>query len=76
MSTPTEPNARITRCPSCGKSSRYDLTNEFRPFCCSRCKTQDIAAWAEESFRIPAVTNIDEEGDGEAAIEDDDFDRY
>ena len=44
---------RIVRCPTCQKSVRYDLENAWRPFCSDRCKTLDIAAWADESFRIP-----------------------
>ncbi|MBC7533067.1 MAG: DNA gyrase inhibitor YacG [Oligoflexus sp.] len=47
------PSARIVRCPSCGKSTRYDQTNPDRPFCSSRCKTMDIAQWADENYRIP-----------------------
>ncbi len=46
--------ARIVRCPTCGQGVRYDSKNAFRPFCSDRCKTADVAAWAEESYRIPA----------------------
>jgi uncharacterized protein len=48
------PSARIVRCPSCGQGARYDQSNSHRPFCSQRCKTMDVAAWAEESYRIPA----------------------
>lgn len=51
--TQDAPSARITRCPTCGKSSRYDATNPVRPFCSARCKTSDIAQWADEAYRIP-----------------------
>lgn len=54
MSEEKKPSARIVRCPCCGKSARYDQTNPARPFCSQRCKTMDVAAWAEESYRIPA----------------------
>ncbi|WP_141736534.1 DNA gyrase inhibitor YacG [Oligoflexus tunisiensis] len=54
MSRDRNLSARIVRCPCCGKGVRYDHTNPFRPFCSQRCKTMDVAAWAEESYRIPA----------------------
>jgi len=44
---------RTVRCPSCGKSCQYDASNEFRPFCSARCKNEDIAAWADEKYRVP-----------------------
>lgn len=50
-----KPTPPIVRCPSCGRMTRYDQSNADRPFCSSRCKTMDIAQWAEESFRIPAT---------------------
>ena len=53
---------RIIRCPQCGRTTRYDPNNPDRPFCSTRCKTQDIAHWAEESYRIPSQEqNPDEE---------------
>lgn len=54
MNSEKRPSARIVRCPSCGQGVRYDHTNPHRPFCSQRCKTMDVAAWAEESYRIPA----------------------
>lgn len=68
--------ARIVRCPHCGKSSRFDSNNPDRPFCSPRCKTADIACWAEESYKIPAFEeDIQEESLRESrssAYEDDD----
>lgn len=58
---PAAPAARIVRCPICGKSTRYDQTNPDRPFCSSRCKTMDIAQWADESYRVPAKPGNGEE---------------
>jgi endogenous inhibitor of DNA gyrase (YacG/DUF329 family) len=26
----------------------------WRPFCSERCRLQDLARWAEESYRVPA----------------------
>ncbi len=55
------PAARIIRCPSCGKSTRYDQTNPDRPFCSQRCKTLDTAQWADEGYRIPARPDRDDD---------------
>ncbi|HYX39470.1 MAG TPA: DNA gyrase inhibitor YacG [Oligoflexus sp.] len=65
MSTDQKPSARIVRCPCCGQSARYDQTNAFRPFCSQRCKTNDVAAWAEESYRIPAKESAPADYDSE-----------
>jgi hypothetical protein len=27
--------------------------NRYRPFCSDRCRILDLAAWADERFRIP-----------------------
>jgi len=44
---------RIVNCPQCGKSVPWNQDNRFRPFCSERCKTMDLAQWAQESYRIP-----------------------
>ena len=72
-SEPVAPSTRIVRCPSCGKSTRYDQTNVARPFCSSRCKTMDIAQWADEGYRIPTRPEHDE-SDLEIPRQDDDED--
>jgi endogenous inhibitor of DNA gyrase (YacG/DUF329 family) len=61
--------ARIIRCPQCGRSTRYDENNPDRPFCSSRCKTQDIAQWAEESYRIPSQELNPDEDEAKAMRE-------
>lgn len=43
---------RIVPCPQCGAPSEYSPTNAYRPFCSPRCRTQDLAGWAEERYRI------------------------
>jgi endogenous inhibitor of DNA gyrase (YacG/DUF329 family) len=45
---------RLVNCPICSKRAEYSETNPFRPFCSERCKTQDIAAWASEGYRVPS----------------------
>jgi uncharacterized protein len=36
-----------------------ESTNRFRPFCSERCKTNDLAQWATESYRIPETDQVD-----------------
>jgi uncharacterized protein len=43
------------KCPTCGKTSSYDVNNKYRPFCCERCATLDLGAWADEKYKVPAV---------------------
>ncbi|HSN39450.1 MAG TPA: DNA gyrase inhibitor YacG [Burkholderiales bacterium] len=50
---------RIVSCPQCGKNSKWDGTNPYRPFCSERCKLIDLGAWATESYRIPVSENKD-----------------
>ncbi|MCB1948079.1 DNA gyrase inhibitor YacG [Nitrosomonas sp.] len=44
---------RTVNCPQCGKSVIWNQANRFRPFCSERCKTMDLAHWAQESYRFP-----------------------
>ena len=30
------------------------MVRAWRPFCSERCKLQDLARWAEGSYRVPA----------------------
>ncbi|SET10457.1 hypothetical protein SAMN05216326_1129 [Nitrosomonas marina] len=57
---------RTVNCPQCGKAVIWSQANRFRPFCSERCKTMDLAQWAQESYRIPepeqSVTESDEPG--------------
>lgn len=39
-------------CPTCNQQTTYSKENKFRPFCSARCKTADIAAWADEKMKI------------------------
>ena len=47
-------SARLVSCPTCSKPSLFAPSNPWRPFCSERCKTNDLGAWASESYRIPA----------------------
>lgn len=66
--------ARIVRCPACGKSVEYSERNAFRPFCSQRCRTNDLGAWAEGRYAIPAENRSDEgsQGEDESPLNSDD----
>ncbi|WP_436198146.1 DNA gyrase inhibitor YacG [Fontimonas thermophila] len=51
--TPPERPQRIAACPQCGKSTRLDRGNPWRPFCSERCKLIDLGAWFSGERRIP-----------------------
>ena len=57
----TMTSPRTVTCPTC--SARVDWTQQsaWRPFCSERCKLIDFGAWANESFRIPAVERDEDE---------------
>jgi uncharacterized protein len=52
---------RIMKCPICGARVEWTPEAKWRPFCSERCKLIDFGAWANESYRIPAVERDDEE---------------
>ena len=51
---------RVIPCPRCRKSTWFDASNAFRPFCSALCKNEDIISWAEEGYRIPVAANEDD----------------
>ena len=44
---------KLVACPNCKKLIEYNLSNQFRPFCCERCQMIDLGDWANENHRIP-----------------------
>jgi uncharacterized protein len=52
---------RAVACPICGKRVEWTPQSTWRPFCSERCKLLDFGAWANESYRIPAVERDDDE---------------
>lgn len=46
---------RRARCPTCHREAQWQ-DNPYRPFCSERCKVLDLAAWADERYRIPGET--------------------
>jgi endogenous inhibitor of DNA gyrase (YacG/DUF329 family) len=48
------------RCVWC---RRHPIDPQWRPFCSERCKLQDLARWADGSYRIAADPVTEEEED-------------
>ena len=63
------PTPRIVHCPTCGKPVEWTPASTWRPFCSERCKLIDFGAWANESYRIPAV-ETDDDSDAPPAGDD------
>jgi hypothetical protein len=49
MTGPEQPKVEL--CVFC---RRHPVDPAWRPFCSERCKIQDLARWADESYRAPA----------------------
>jgi endogenous inhibitor of DNA gyrase (YacG/DUF329 family) len=59
---------REVACPSCRRKAPWQ-GNPHRPFCSERCRLLDLAAWADERYRIPGdpiSAESDENGDDDA----------
>jgi endogenous inhibitor of DNA gyrase (YacG/DUF329 family) len=41
---------KVELCVFC---TRQPVDPAWRPFCSERCKVQDLARWADESYRVP-----------------------
>lgn len=57
---------RRVRCPTCRRAVAWE-GNRFRPFCSDRCRLLDLAAWADERYRVPGEplpAESDDEADG------------
>ena len=49
--------SKVELCVFC---RRHAVVPAWRPFCSERCRLQDLARWAEESYRVPGepVDNV------------------
>ena len=63
MATAHSPGRPTVACPTCGTRLAWSTDNPWRPFCSERCRTNDLGAWAAESYRIPVKGGEGEEGD-------------
>lgn len=60
------PMITTLKCPRCRTETVWE-GNPHRPFCSARCKTVDLAAWADEEYRIvgPETPADNDENDRE-----------
>jgi len=42
----------IVHCPQCGKEVPWQQDQQWKPFCCERCKLIDLGEWASEGHKI------------------------
>jgi endogenous inhibitor of DNA gyrase (YacG/DUF329 family) len=49
---------------------RQPVEPAWRPFCSERCKLQDLARWADGSYRVPAAPAADRDEEGAGHDED------
>jgi uncharacterized protein len=40
-------------CPTCNRNVPWLPEQQFKPFCCERCKMIDLGEWAMETRKIP-----------------------
>jgi uncharacterized protein len=67
-----ESNMKTVKCPACGKPAVFAPENKYRPFCCERCATLDLGAWADEKYAVPAFEqeslSVNENAESDSAI--------
>ena len=57
---------KLRPCPICKKPS----SEEFHPFCSSRCKDRDLALWFGDGYAVPGRPALPEEIAGEIVREE------
>ena len=43
---------KIVQCPQCGRDVVWQQEQQWKPFCCERCKLIDLGEWASEGHTI------------------------
>jgi len=56
-------NERRVPCPTCRQPALFTPANRWRPFCSERCRSLDLGAWANESYRVEAEAPPEPGGD-------------
>ena len=51
--------------PLCVFCRRHAVDPDWRPFCSERCRLQDLARWADGTYRVAAEAIDDAEDDDE-----------
>jgi endogenous inhibitor of DNA gyrase (YacG/DUF329 family) len=52
--------AELPRCAFC---RTHQVDPAWRPFCSERCKLQDLARWADGTYRVAGEPVIEPDGD-------------
>ena len=55
--------APLVESPLCVCCRQNPVEPAWRPFCSKRCKIQDLARWADGSYRAPAEPVQDQDAD-------------
>ena len=66
---------RMGDAPLCVLCGKRPVDARWRPFCSERCRTEDLARWADGTYRIPGETvgDIDEDAESpESTVKPDD----
>jgi len=50
---------------------RHPVQPAWQPFCSERCKLQDLARWADGTYRVAAEPIDDADGDVDVDVDDD-----
>ena len=58
---------KVELCVFCG---RHPVEPAWRPFCSARCKTQDLARWADGTYRVPGPAAMDAKDTEEGTEQD------
>jgi len=53
---------KTIKCPTCQKELIWSAKEQWRPFCCERCKLIDLGEWASENHRIKGEPTFSENG--------------
>lgn len=64
MSGPSDDHGTglMVNCPRCRQQTPWSATeNPYRPFCSQRCREIDLGHWADESYRVEAVEEINDD---------------
>ena len=60
---------KVELCVFC---SRHKAESAWRPFCSARCQTQDLARWADGSYRAPgAAVEAEDTGNDDTDADED-----
>lgn len=68
-------DARILRCPGCGKHVTVTGAPVGTPFCSERCRLVDLGQWLSGAYRVPSEAPLDDlDALAELAAQTDDAD--